>query len=187
MTFLQKLSRVLIHWSPFWPKSPELALAGVPQALPMPNKTEDQFSDSILWNTPKRRKTIERRTFAKYGSLEWGTVKYQRVNKKIRVDNNTAEFFELGKLAPKTYEKIMEETKAIQEKMKDSFQRQFTPQNKEIVVMYENEEKREEDENKIPVEMKKERPPFFSPNLMQKARVSQESQSTTTVRPTGLS
>ena len=187
MSLLSKVSRILINWSPFWPKSPELVLAGVPQALPLQNVNEERFEDSIMWNTPKRRKTIERRTFARYGSLTWGNVKYQRKNKKIRVDYNTGEFFELGKLAPTTYKKIMEETKEIQQKMKDSFQRQFTPQNKEIVVVYEDEEKREEDQDKIPVEMKKPRPPFFSPNLMQKARVSQESQSTTTVRPTGLS
>ena len=97
-------------------------MAGVPQALPLQNVNDERFEDSIMWNTPKRRKTIERRTFARYGSLTWGNVKYQRKNKKIRVDYNTGEFFELGKLAPTTYKKIMEETKEIQQKMKDSFQ-----------------------------------------------------------------
>ena len=38
-------------------------------------------------------------------------------NKKIRVDFTTGEHFELGKLAPKTYEKICQETSEIKSKM----------------------------------------------------------------------
>ena len=37
-----------------------------------------------------------------------------QVNKKIRVDGKTGEYFELGRLAPKTFDRIMQETKAIQ-------------------------------------------------------------------------
>ena len=35
------------------------------------------------------------------------------MNRKIRVDEKTGEYFESGKLAPKAYARIMEETAAI--------------------------------------------------------------------------
>ena len=35
------------------------------------------------------------------------------MNRKIRVDEKTGEYFELGRLPPNKYAKIMEETKAI--------------------------------------------------------------------------
>jgi hypothetical protein len=36
------------------------------------------------------------------------------MNRKIRADEKTGEYFELGKLPPKKFAKIMEETKEIQ-------------------------------------------------------------------------
>ena len=35
------------------------------------------------------------------------------MNRKIRVDEKTGEYFESGKLAPKAYARIMDETAAI--------------------------------------------------------------------------
>ena len=46
-------------------------------------------------------------------NTNWGTGKFITKNNKIRVDHRTKEFFELGRLAPETYKKVMEETKAI--------------------------------------------------------------------------
>ena len=43
------------------------------------------------------------------------------------------------------------------------------------------------DDNRMPVEMEKERPSFFTKNLMQKAKTPSGSASNTTVRPSGLS
>ena len=43
------------------------------------------------------------------------------------------------------------------------------------------------DENKMPVEIEKERPAFFTKNLLMKARTPSGSSSNTTVRPSGLS
>ena len=45
------------------------------------------------------------------------------------------EYFELNKLAPKTYEKVMAETKDIREKISDAFGR-FVPHDKEVKVFY---------------------------------------------------
>ena len=94
------------------------------------------MKDGILWNTPKHRKSLEWRHRAMFGDKKWGNTRFHRVNHKIRVDHKTGEYFELGKLAPKTYEKIMKETTEIKAKICDTFG-QFSPRDKETTILYE--------------------------------------------------
>jgi hypothetical protein len=71
----------------------------------------------------------------------------------------------------------------FQSKMKNAFG--FAkPIDREVSVVYKNE--KSEASNAVLVEMEKERPPFFSKNLVQKARTSSSQMSNTTVRPSGL-
>merc|ERR1712029_1141457 len=104
-----------------------------------------------------------------------------------RVDQNTMEYFELDKLAPKSYKRVMEETKEIGNKISDTFGR-FVPHDKEVKIFYKGEKEsfKGVEDNKMPVEIEKERPAFFSKNLLMKAKTP-ESGSNTTVRPSGLS
>ena len=67
---------------------------------------------------------------------KWGSGRFLKPNKKIRVDFTTGEHFELGKLAPKTYEKICQETSEIKSKISDTFG-SFNPRNKEASILYE--------------------------------------------------
>jgi len=163
--------------------SPEFAAAG---ALPLQRQT-CQEQDSLLqrgflWVTPRRRRTVEARLNRRFGVKEWGTSKMIEMNKKIRVDNNTGEYFELGKLAPLTYNKIMKETKLIQQRMAESFGT-GTPKDKDVVVLYKGEKKEVPDKFRV-IEMDTERPSFFSSNLMQKTRDIDGT--STTVKPSGL-
>lgn len=145
----------------------------------------DIMRDGIMWNTPKHRKTLEKRHREKYGSLHWGNSgRMLRVNKRIRVDYKTGEHFELGKLAPKTYAKIADETSKIAAKISDTFGR-LSSRDKEANIIYEGESVKEED-NKLIVRMEKERPTFFSRNLTEKTQLPSNSTSSTTVRPSGL-
>ena len=68
----------------------------------------------------------------------WGDTPLIFDNKKIRVDHRTMEYFELNRLAPKTYEKVMAETKEIRDKVRDAFG-QFSPRDKDVRVMYQGE------------------------------------------------
>ena len=73
----------------------------------------------------------------------------------------------------------------LQSKMKDAFG--FAkPIDREVSVVYKNEKSDPGNTNTVVVEMEKERPPFFSKNLVQKARTSSSQMSNTTVRPSGL-
>jgi hypothetical protein len=83
----------------------------------------------------------------------------------------------------------MKETREIQERMKDVFG--LLARDKEVVVLYEGEEKAGQEDGKLPVEMKKERPAFFAGNLLQRVNRAVPSEGAsadlgTTVRPSGL-
>ena len=88
--------------------------------------------------------------------LTWGSMKLIRDNKKIRMDNRTGEFFELGRLAPDTYKKVMEETKRIKEKVSEAFDNGLKPRNQEIRVLYKDETDEDAEKNgKRIIEMEK--------------------------------
>lgn len=144
----------------------------------------DEIWDGMLWNTPKQRKNIKRKYRERYGEpFKWGNGRFIRENRKIRVDHATGHHFELGKLSQFTYNQVMEETKSIQDAILEAFGR-FQPKDKEVRIIYENETAKKDD-NVMPVEIPKPRPVFFSPNLVQKTRVPSDSETNTTVRPSG--
>jgi large subunit ribosomal protein L32 len=163
---------------------PELVTVGGMPALQRQLQPEDNWlnGDGFLWVTPKRRRNVETRASRRFGAKEWGSSKMIELNKRIRVDNNTGEYFELGKLAPLSYKKIMQETKLIQQRMAESFGT-GTPKDQDVVVLYKGE-KKEVPENLRVIEMDTERPNFFSTNLMQKTRVIDDKSQT--VKPSGL-
>merc|ERR1712080_71934 len=194
MSIFHRFSRVISNYQQIMgqlfrdPRSPEFALIGGAQ-IKLPNSLveNDSMERAILWNTPKHRKTLEKRDRAKYGGKHWGSMKLMLKNQRIRMDNRTGEFFELGRLAPDSYKKAMEETRKIKDKVSEAFENGLKPRNQEVRVLYKNETDEEAEKNgKRIIEMEKERPAFFSPNLMQKARTSSDSAKSTTVRPTGL-
>ena len=117
------------------------------------------------------------------GCPTWGVYFGPRLNKKIRVDHKTGEYFEIGKLAPITYKKVMEETKRIQQRMSDSFG-VGVPKDEETLVLYKGEETNSSVKGRV-VEMEYERPSFFSKNLLEKEH-GQPGGSQETVRPSGL-
>jgi large subunit ribosomal protein L32 len=82
----------------------------------------------------------------------------------------------------------MDETKAIQEKIRDVFG--LAAKDKEVAVTYKDEADtfgQEAESNVKVVRMDKERPAFFSQQLLQKStNTKAKDETTTTVRPSGL-
>ena len=139
----------------------------------------------LLWNTPKQRRSLEKRHFRRFAGKEWGSQKIMRPNRKIRTDPATGEPYVLGRLGQWTYNKVMEETRQVQKRMADVFGAK--PKDKEVAILYSNESDNfEGKKNVLVVEMEKARPAFFSANLMQKVKQKQGDSDTTTVRPSGL-
>eukprot|EP00088_Acartia_fossae_P034565 TRINITY_DN3546_c0_g1_i8.p1 TRINITY_DN3546_c0_g1~~TRINITY_DN3546_c0_g1_i8.p1 ORF type:complete len:207 (-),score=26.57 TRINITY_DN3546_c0_g1_i8:217-801(-) len=150
-----------------------------------PQNPDNFLNPSIVWVTPRRRHCVELRNTKRFGRKEWGTSKMIPMKRDIRVDHKTGEYFQVGKLAPLTYKKIMEETRLIQQKMAESFGT-GTPKDKDVVVLYKGEQKEVPDKYRV-IEMDHERPAFFSANLMQKTRDIKEREDSQTLKPSGLS
>ncbi|XP_047984312.1 39S ribosomal protein L32, mitochondrial [Leguminivora glycinivorella] len=166
----------------------ELALAYVyePRA-PTPKKfsIKDIVGDGFLLAVPKFRRTVEKRLKRKFGNPDyiWKPLVPQT---NIRVCRDCGHHHESGRLCEHCYKKIQEETKLIQEQIKKKLG--VGPITEDVVILYEGEnlpEKAKEFWNgKRVVEMKKERPQWFSKNLLQKS--TQQPSNSTDVKPTDL-
>ena len=67
----------------------------------------DVFRTDLVYAVQKNRRTLEKRRNRRFGCLHWGTYKILRVNKTLRVDHETGEWFKLGYLAPQTYNRVI--------------------------------------------------------------------------------
>ena len=148
--------------------SPQLAI------LPLTNsRTQVQpqnHDDGILWAVPKKRKSLERRLKAKYGSENYGYQKLIHPKKNLLVCTTCGNYHEARHLCPHCFKRIMEETKAMQDKIVEKLG--LSPQDKDVIVLY-KDDKHSDDEGKfgnknVIVEMEKERPSWWSKNLLQR-------------------
>merc|ERR1719431_787812 len=148
---------------------------------PMIHQTHPLSTSTALCNCPTHRRTVEMRARRKLGTQDNRTG--PKMNRRIRVDNVTGEYFELGKVAPETYKKVMDETRKIQKRMSDSFGT-GQPLDQEVLVLYEGEGQSNLAGNQKIIEMERPRPAFFAANLLQRSHGEREQSET--VRPSGL-
>jgi len=172
---LKKLTELMFPFPKGFP--PGLAVAGAPpQAFPsvsIPSNTlEDKKSEGFVWGVPKRRRSVEKRITRKFGLPEWG-LKLLKPKYNLLVCDSCGHHYEAKRLCRNCYEKTIEETKLIRESMEAKFGHSAI--DKDVIVLYESDKRKDMDEsslnasNKLIVEIPKERPTFFSPNLLQKS------------------
>ncbi|ODM89846.1 39S ribosomal protein L32, mitochondrial [Orchesella cincta] len=173
---LKKLTELLFPFPKGFP--PGLAVAGAPSTLPpipMPSATmEDKKAEGFVWGVPKRRRSIETRLTRKFGVLEWHW-KLIKPKYNLLVCDTCGHHYEAKHLCRNCYEKTMEETKLIRESMEAKFG--HSPMDKDVIVLYESDKQSVPTDttpslnasNKLIVELPKNRPTFFSPNLLQKS------------------
>ncbi|XP_028179442.1 large ribosomal subunit protein bL32m [Ostrinia nubilalis] len=166
----------------------ELALAYVHNPAPLaPRKfsLQDIIGDGFLMAVPKFRRTIEKRLKRKFGSPQY-VLKILQPKTNILVCKECGHHYESGRLCGHCYKKIESETKEIQEKIVEKLSN--SPIDKEVIVLYEGEnvpdQPKEFWKGKRIIEMKKERPHWFSKNLLQKS--TQEPSDSKDVKPTDL-
>lgn len=166
----------------------DIALAYVGQKnTPLPAKfsLKDIIGDGFLYAVPKFRRTIEKRWKRKFGHPEY-VWKMLVPKTNLKVCENCGHYHERGVLCAHCYKRVEEETKAIQEKMEEGMY--LKPIEKDVVVLYNNETAPEMPKEfwkgKRIIEMKKERPQWFSKNLLQKT--TQQLSESTDVKPTDL-
>ncbi|CAH0407433.1 unnamed protein product [Chilo suppressalis] len=145
---------------------------------------KDLIGDGYLMAVPKFRRTVEKRWKRKFGSPDY-VWKMIVPNKNIKVCQECGHHHELGRLCENCYKRIENETKLIKDKIVEKLGN--SPIDKEVVILYENEAPEQKSEfwnGKRIVEMKKERPSWFSKNLLQKS--TQEPSDSKDVKPIDL-
>ncbi|GLH07229.1 39S ribosomal protein L32, mitochondrial [Gryllus bimaculatus] len=169
---------------PFPPSDPCLAVAHYETAPEKTYSLDNVFDSAFLWAVPKHRTTIEKRLKRKFGSPDYGMKIYLPKTNLLEC-NTCGHHHEAGVLCSHCYEKVIAETKEMQEKIQENLG--LSPVEQDVVVLYDNERQKEPEEfwqGKRIVEMKKERPPWFSKNLMQ--RSTQSPAASNDVKPTEL-
>nr|XP_023013646.1 39S ribosomal protein L32, mitochondrial [Leptinotarsa decemlineata] len=145
---------------------------------------KDVIGDGFLWAQPKSRRSLEKRMKRRYGHPDY-IMKILTPRTDLRTCNVCGDDHEAGVLCPTCYKKVIDETKAMQDAIQNELK--LEPVEKEVVVLYEGEKDGEPEEffeGKRIVEMKRERPSWFSKNLLQKS--TQKGATTTEVKPSEL-
>lgn len=123
-----------------------------------------EIFDGILWHAPRCRRSVETRNRRKFGYWD----KYEPTTKLIKKKRNLVicddcgHWHELENICQICYDKVKAETKFIQESIMKRLG--LMPVEKEVAVKYENEQALEDD--RYFVEIPKERPVWFSKNLI---------------------
>lgn len=169
----------------FPPEAYCLALVNVENRSKAPRwSLKDIIGDGFLWAVPKSRRSIEKRLKRKFGTPEY-IDKLLRPKKNLRVCNVCGDDHEVGVLCPTCYKKVIDETKLMQDKIQEELK--LSPVEKEVVVLYDGEKDEKPAEfweGKRIVEMQKERPSWFSKNLLQ--QTTQQPATTNDVKPSEL-
>lgn len=135
-----------------------------------PFSLKDLIGDGFLFAVPIFRRTLEVRKTRKIGIPYRGGPEGLKTlrSKPLQTCNNCGSDHEIGRLCPKCYERVKNESKEIWKRL-THFNSQ--PIEKDVVVLYEGEKAKEPVEfwqGKRIVEFKKPRPMWFSKNLLQK-------------------
>ncbi|KOB69433.1 Mitochondrial ribosomal protein L32 [Operophtera brumata] len=184
---LKQVERNVFHMFGHPPR--ELALAYVhenqPSAPPKKHSLKDIVGDGFLLAVPKFRRTLEKRWKRKFGSPQY-VWKMLEPKTNIIVCHTCGHHHERKCLCENCYKRVEEETKLIKDKIIEKLGNQ--PIEQDVVVLYEGENVPEQPDEfwkgKRIIEMKKERPQWFSKNLLQKT--TQAPSKSTDVKPTDL-
>ncbi|NP_001091811.1 mitochondrial ribosomal protein L32 [Bombyx mori] len=169
------------------PKELALAVSVNQQPKPTPKafSIHDLIGDGFLLAVPKFRRTVEKRLNRKFGWPEYVWKPFvPKTN--LKTCHECGHHHEQGRLCGNCYKKIGKETKEIQGEILKKLG--SGPIEQDVIVLYEGEtlpdQQKEFWKGKRIVEMKKERPQWFSKNLLQKS--TQQPSKSTDVKPTDL-
>ncbi|XP_054725021.1 39S ribosomal protein L32, mitochondrial-like [Uloborus diversus] len=119
------------------------------------------IDEGFLWAVPKARRSLERRM-----TRRMGFGKMLLPQKNLVVCDACGHFHPVHTLCGNCYEKVKKETEIMQDAIMKELK--LEPIDKEVVVLYENDAKEKIFEGKRIIELQKERPHWFSKNLLAK-------------------
>lgn len=131
------------------------------------NSLLESIFDGFLFAVPKKRRTVEKRLIRKLGDDRWGfpAAKMLKPKKNLIICDTCGNYNEKGYLCPVCYKKVEEETKIVQEAIVNTFK--LDPITQEVFIKYQSDSKEEVGNRKL-IEVERERPAWFSKNLLSK-------------------
>ena len=125
----------------------------------------DSLFDGILWDTPKHRRPVEERLRRKFGNPNFKPHGWKMIDRKTDIVTclTCGNFRQRQYLCEHCYERIKEETDQICEAMLKA--QGYDPIEKEVTIRYKDESK-DGVQNAQMVEVDRERPSWFSKNLL---------------------
>ncbi|CAG0899622.1 unnamed protein product, partial [Cyprideis torosa] len=156
----------------FFPRTPHPAVAvALVDGRCLPSVSSDSSVDPLAWDgfvfaVPVSIRTIDERLRRRYGGYYENKMLKPRTN--LLICDTCGNYYEAGRLCPTCYSRISAETKVIQDRMIAEWG--FDAVDKDVTILYEGETPKEELDNRKFIEMKKERPSWFHPNLLQRVR-----------------
>uniref|UniRef100_A0A6M2DJQ5 Large ribosomal subunit protein bL32m n=1 Tax=Xenopsylla cheopis TaxID=163159 RepID=A0A6M2DJQ5_XENCH len=160
-------------------------LSPAPKPVPVKFSIKDLIGDGLLWAVPKSRRTIEKRLKRKFGDPKYVWKPYVPKT-HLLVCNTCGHHYEAGILCRHCYNKVKAETQEMQDKIINDLG--LKPDDKDVVVLYDGENVDKPDEiwqGKRIIEMKKQRPSWFSKNLLQKS-TQEPTTNATEIKPNDL-
>ncbi|CAF0942899.1 unnamed protein product [Rotaria sordida] len=155
----------LIRYSQFLFSSPTFAFVDMPTTITTPKSS---LPDMSILLTQKHRATIERRRIRRHSDLPMSLmIKYGTPRQDLHQCLECGTWHEKKTICGNCYDRIRKETQAMKDSYpnKDEFNHNHSQQ--EIVYVYKNDEKFHDDTKRI-VEIQRERPTWFSKNLIPK-------------------
>lgn len=156
----------------FPPTSSNFALVNFPLTSSTPS-TQSLLPDTSILLTQKHRSTIERRRIRRHSDLPMSLmIKYGTPRQDLHQCLECGTWHEKKTICGKCYDRIRQETEEMKKSFpnQDEFRYNYPPE--EIVYVYKNDPPVSPEPNKRIVEMPRERPSWFSKNLIPKINTS---------------
>lgn len=143
------------------------SLARLPSAQDVDSILRDIF-DGLLLAVPKKRRSIAKRLSMKFGVKKWAPHGWKMIDPKTNIITcwTCGNYHEAQYLCEHCYGKNMEETQVIQKNILEELG--YDINDKEVKVLYRGDTRNDDQENIRFVEIPKERPQWFSRNLLSK-------------------
>lgn len=159
------LTDQLIRYSRFFFSSPTFALIDIPSISSSPTSCLPNMSILL---TQKHRATIERRRVRRHSDLPMSLmIKYGTPRQDLHQCLECGKWHEKKTICGNCYDRIRKETQAIKDSYPNKDEFNYNHPQQEIVYVYKNENSITDQTKRI-VEIPRERPTWFSKNLIPK-------------------
>ncbi|UJR20549.1 hypothetical protein I4U23_023676 [Adineta vaga] len=165
----QLITDQLIQYSRFFFSSPTFAFVDLSSSTATTvTSPQSYLPDTSILLTQKHRATIERRRIRRHSDLPMSLmIKYGTPRQDLHQCLECGTWHEKKTICGHCYDRIRKETQILKDSYPNKDEWKYNHPQQEIVYVYKNEQMKT-DENKRIVEVPRERPSWFSKNLIPK-------------------